>query len=88
MAEPMKILIAYDGSECANAALEDLPRAGLPRVAEVLVMSVAEVFLPPSWSPESVVPAEVPVAVQRAWAQAAHAVDEAGARRSRRGRSS
>ena len=26
----MKILIAYDGSECADSALIDLQRAGLP----------------------------------------------------------
>ncbi len=79
MSEQMKILIAYDGSDCANAALEDLPRAGLPRVAEVLIMSVADVFVPPSSSPAPPLPADVPVAVQRAWAQAAHAVDEAHA---------
>ena len=30
----MKILIAYDGSEGADAALDDLPRAGLPGAAE------------------------------------------------------
>jgi hypothetical protein len=43
VSEQMKILIAYDGSDCANAALEDLHlhRAGLPRVAEALIMSVA-----------------------------------------------
>ena len=29
MSERMKILIGYDGSECADAALEDLRRAGL-----------------------------------------------------------
>ena len=79
MSEQMKILLAYDGSDCANAALEDLQRAGLPRVAEVLIMSVAEVFLPPSSSPEAALPAEVPVAVRRAWAQATHAVEEARA---------
>ena len=79
MPEQMKILIAYDGSDCANAALEDLCRAGLPPVAEALIMSVADVFLPPSSSPAPTLPAEVPVAVQRAWAQAAHAVDEARA---------
>src|SRR5262245_41510122 len=78
MSEQMKILIAYDGSDYANAALEDLPRAGLPRAAEVLIWSVAEVFLPPS-SPEPALPAEVPAAVQRAWAQATHAVAEAHA---------
>jgi len=79
MSEQMKILIAYDGSDCANAALDDLPRAGLPRVAEALMLSVAEVFLPPSSSPAPALPAEVPVAVQRAWAQATYAVDEARA---------
>ena len=30
MTEPMKILIAFDGSECAQAALDDLRSAGLP----------------------------------------------------------
>jgi nucleotide-binding universal stress UspA family protein len=79
MSEQMKILIAYDGSDCANAALEDLQRAGLPRVAEALIMSVADVFLPPSSSPAPDLPAEVSAAVQRAWAQATHAVDEARA---------
>jgi nucleotide-binding universal stress UspA family protein len=79
MTEKMKIVIAYDGSDCAKDALEDLPCAGLPRVAEALVMSVADVFLPPSSSPAPALPAEVPVAVQRAWAQATHAVDEARA---------
>jgi nucleotide-binding universal stress UspA family protein len=42
----MKILIAYDGSECSDIAVEDLKRAGLPSEAEVLVMSLADVFLP------------------------------------------
>lgn len=41
----MKIMIAYDGSEDADAALASLPRAGLPRVAEALVVSV-EAFIP------------------------------------------
>ncbi len=41
-----KILIAYDGSDPADAALDDLQRAGLPPVAEALVMSVAETWLP------------------------------------------
>jgi hypothetical protein len=30
----MKILIGYDGSECADAALDDLTHAGLPPDAE------------------------------------------------------
>jgi len=43
----MKILIAYDGSECADAALDDLTQAGLPANAEAHILSVAEVWLPP-----------------------------------------
>lgn len=43
----MKVLIGYDGSECADAALNDLQRAGLPRTGEALVVSVAEQWLPP-----------------------------------------
>ena len=46
MTERMKILIGYDGSECAEAALDDLRRAGLPENAEAYVLSVAEVWLP------------------------------------------
>jgi nucleotide-binding universal stress UspA family protein len=43
----VKILIGYDGSECAEAALDDLERAGLPVNVEAHVLSVAEVWLPP-----------------------------------------
>ncbi len=39
----MKILIANDGSECADAAIEDLKRAGFPAKAEAVVMTVADV---------------------------------------------
>jgi nucleotide-binding universal stress UspA family protein len=42
MTEKMKILIGYDGTKGADLALDDLRRAGLPREAEVLVVSVAE----------------------------------------------
>jgi nucleotide-binding universal stress UspA family protein len=38
----MKILIGYDGSECSDAAIVNLRRAGLPAEAEALVMSVAD----------------------------------------------
>ncbi|MGD0138046.1 MAG: hypothetical protein ABSD28_04170 [Tepidisphaeraceae bacterium] len=40
----MKILIAYDGSDCSDAALDDLRYAGLPEVAEVLVLSAGEIL--------------------------------------------
>jgi nucleotide-binding universal stress UspA family protein len=43
----MKLLVAYDGSQSADAALDDLTHAGLPTKGEALVMSVAEVWLPP-----------------------------------------
>ena len=43
----MKILIGYDGSACSDAALDDLKTAGLPETVEAVVMSVADVWLPP-----------------------------------------
>ncbi|HET7112655.1 MAG TPA: universal stress protein [Pyrinomonadaceae bacterium] len=43
----MRILVGYDGSDCAIAALDDLMQAGLPANAEVHILSVAEVWLPP-----------------------------------------
>ncbi|MBI5683991.1 MAG: universal stress protein [Verrucomicrobia bacterium] len=46
----MRMLIAYDGSQCAGAALNDLKRAGLPRATEALILSVADVWLPPPGS--------------------------------------
>jgi nucleotide-binding universal stress UspA family protein len=43
----MKILIAYDGSEFADTAIDGLQRAGLPKEnVEALVVSVGEVWLP------------------------------------------
>ena len=47
MANRMKILVGYDGSKCADAALDDLRRAGLPADAQVKVLSVVENWLPP-----------------------------------------
>jgi len=49
----MRILIAYDGSSGADAALFDLQRAGLPQEAEALVISdvTAEASTPDNfWS--------------------------------------
>jgi len=42
----MKILIGYDGSQCAESALNDLNRAGLPHQAEARVNTVAEEWIP------------------------------------------
>jgi nucleotide-binding universal stress UspA family protein len=46
MKDQMRILIGYDGSSCADAALDDLRRAGLPRNAEVVIFAVSEMWLP------------------------------------------
>lgn len=48
----MKILLAYDGSRCSDAAIDDLTRAGLPDAGEITVITVAEVWLPPRESPD------------------------------------
>jgi len=48
----MKVLIAYDGSACADAAIDDLRNAGLPRETEVLVVSVANHGWPPHKHPD------------------------------------
>ena len=55
----MKILIAYDGSDCANAALADLRRAGLPREVEAIVLSVADVWVLSTDVAEAVMPVYV-----------------------------
>lgn len=48
MNENFRILIAYDGSSDADAALDDLKSAGLNgKAVEALIISVAEVWLPP-----------------------------------------
>ena len=49
----MKILIAYDGSDCADAAIEDLSRAGLPDASNALILSVTETWLPKDLENES-----------------------------------
>ena len=79
MTETMKILIAYDGSECADAALEDLKSAGLPKTAEALVMTMADVFLPPPIDEEidNTFPMSVPVGVRRAHERAERKLKEA-----------
>lgn len=37
----MKILIGYDGPECAYTALDDLQFAGLPKTGEAVIMSTS-----------------------------------------------
>ena len=81
MSEVSKILIAYDGSACSDAALNDLRRAGLPASAEAVVVSVAYVFLPPpagEADDDVVSPGAAPL-VRPAQAQAEEAVRKARA---------
>ncbi|HEY7910424.1 MAG TPA: universal stress protein [Blastocatellia bacterium] len=76
----MRILIAYDGSSHADAALDDLRRAGLPRQAEALVLSVADVWLwpPPKDDARGIRGEELDVAgLKRARALSEQAVEEA-----------
>ena len=77
----IKILVAYDGSECADAALEDLKRGGLNAEAEVLVMSLADVFVPPPVGEEvdNTFPIYVPEGVRRAHERAQHKLEQAEA---------
>ena len=82
MSEKMKLLIAYDGSDCADAALDDLQRAGLPQDAEAVVISVAEVWLPPPPPSsyelvEAAREAQSPAAFQKAYMKGSRAVEEA-----------
>ena len=81
MNEKMKILIGYDGSECADAALDDLQRSGLPAEAEVTVLTAADVFIPPEISAEDAAaepfPPNVPHGVKLAWERNKHRFEEA-----------
>ena len=76
-----KILIAYDGSACADAALNDLKRAGLPAALEAVVLTVADVILPPPADevPEEELLIHTPAGIRHAQEHAARAVEEARA---------
>ena len=82
MKKSMKILIGYDGSDGAEAALDDLQRAGLPSEVEALVLSVTEVSLPspPPSSYEILEQARavhVPADIPRVYAKGSPAIQEA-----------
>src|SRR5690242_3179528 len=80
MREKMKILIAYDGSNCADAALEDLEKAGLDTTAEVLLMTLADVFVPPiDDEVDNTLPLYVPEGIKRAHERAQHKLEQAEA---------
>jgi nucleotide-binding universal stress UspA family protein len=47
MSKRMRILVGYDGSSYADAAVDDLRRAGLPSEVEALVVSVGDAPIVP-----------------------------------------
>ena len=78
----MRILIGYDGSESADAALDDLQRAGPPREAEALIVSVSDGLVHPSSSiadiaGSAVTSRRVTSAIGLARDQSAQALEEA-----------
>lgn len=80
MKEALKILIAYDGTACSDAALHDLRRAGLPASVEAVVVTVADVFLPPSDDELPDVPAvRIPEVERHVRERAERAIEEARA---------
>jgi nucleotide-binding universal stress UspA family protein len=75
-------MIAYDGSAYADAALDDLRRAGLPREAEARIVSVSDVLVNPSSSIADIAGSaltsrRVTSAIAMAREQAARALKEA-----------
>ena len=82
----MKILLAYDGSSCADTALNDLRRAGLPAEVEARILSVADVWVAPRPDEEvrlqpamTVREGQIIAARNQAYEKAMHAVEEARA---------
>lgn len=74
----MKILIAHDGSESADTAIDALQRAGFPAEnVEALVVSVGEVWLPPAEAPDDTFPPHEPPGVKEARERAARVIAEA-----------
>ncbi|HXG48784.1 MAG TPA: universal stress protein, partial [Methylomirabilota bacterium] len=71
-----KLLLAYDGSPGADAAMSDLAWAGLPPEMEALVFSVADVWLPsnPESPGEVALPGATPAAILKARQEALQAV--------------
>jgi hypothetical protein len=55
MSERMKLLFGYDGSSYADAAHDDLRRAGLGREVEALVVSVGDALITPPLASHEVI---------------------------------
>lgn len=71
-----RVSIAYDGSPCSEAMLEDLSRAGLPAELDATVVTIADVWLPPDPElSEPAFPDPVSKAVRRAYATARREIE-------------
>lgn len=76
----MRLLIAFDGSDGALAAIDDLRLAGLPERAEALVLSAVDAWAPPPGSADADLPGAARLREQVAAAVTAqHAVADRGA---------
>lgn len=76
------LLIAYDGSACADTAIDDLGRAGLPTELRALVVTVADIILPPpddQLKDDGVPAIRIPGVERRAHERAEKAMKEAQA---------
>ena len=82
MEEISKILIAYDGSSCSDAAITDLAVAGLPMAVQAVIVTVADIIVPP---PDDELPADdvpavrIPEVERQAKERAERAINEAQA---------
>ena len=80
MKKVSRILIAYDGSSCSDAAVADLDRAGLPGIIDAVVMTVADIILPPPDDELTDEPAvRIPEVERHAKERAERAINEAQA---------
>jgi nucleotide-binding universal stress UspA family protein len=85
MEDKMKLLIGYDGSCHADAALDELQQAGLPQDVEAIILSVADVWSPsPQALDEETQEAEIPewltASIERSRTGAKEALQQACAR--------
>jgi nucleotide-binding universal stress UspA family protein len=75
--EFMRVLLAYDGSDYAREALEDLSSSGLGTDCELLVMCVADVLIPPPIDSKDAFPTTEPAVVKLAHERLRNKLQEA-----------
>jgi nucleotide-binding universal stress UspA family protein len=83
----MKLLIGYDGSVCARAAVQDLVLAGLPAAVDATILTVADMlikvpyeeYLPPAGAADARPPARLVATARALAADAMRQAQEASA---------